>query len=162
MIYTSIIFTIGKMTKSKNLHNSKEMWKKIEEKNELTCRKCQQNKSLDNFYKRAYSYLMWEKECKDCHNERKRNEESKRITNNDLDWNINNKIDSIMRNALARNIEYNLTFEFLKKLYEKQEGLCYYTKRKMSFEINSLYVCSLDRIDRCVKNISMCIHYISS
>lgn len=78
---------------------------------------------------------------------------------------------SILSRSKIKNIEFNLTKEFLLELWEKQDGLCYYTNIPMSrYMKTSGFQCwdspSLDRVNPSkgyVKdNVVWCIFSINS
>lgn len=50
----------------------------------------------------------------------------------------------IQRSAMQRNIEFDVSIEYLNELYEKQQRVCYLTNIPISFSDNTA---SLDRID---------------
>lgn len=54
------------------------------------------------------------------------------------------KITRIEHGAKIRNIIYNLDIEYLSKLFDKQNGKCFYTKLPLSFDDNTA---SLERVD---------------
>lgn len=61
-----------------------------------------------------------------------------------------------------RGVEYNINIDYIKSIYEKQQGLCYYTNIKMDLTFNnkSPKQISIDRIDPSlgyiVGNIALC------
>lgn len=71
------------------------------------------------------------------------------------------------RNAKRRCKEFNLTLEYLKELWEKQEGICPYTGIKLNLaeynknHNNYIYTASLDRIDSSKGYIIGNVQYIS-
>ena len=54
------------------------------------------------------------------------------------------KLSKIMRGARLRNINFNLTIEYISELYNKQNGFCYYTNLPISFKDKTA---SLERVD---------------
>jgi hypothetical protein len=54
------------------------------------------------------------------------------------------KLSKIERGARLRNIDFNLTIEFISELYDKQNGKCFYTGLPITFKDKTS---SLERID---------------
>jgi hypothetical protein len=54
------------------------------------------------------------------------------------------KLSKIIRGAKSRNINFNLTIEYISELYNKQNGFCYYTNLPISFKDKTA---SLERVD---------------
>lgn len=54
----------------------------------------------------------------------------------------------VQASARGRNIEFNLSKEFLYKLYEKQKGACYYTGKRMNLTIYSGIMPNRENIDK--------------
>lgn len=54
---------------------------------------------------------------------------------------------SWLLNAKNRNLEWKLNPEYLNRLWQKQNGLCFYTGFTLDKQSNSLFTVSLDRID---------------
>lgn len=131
---------------------------------EKKCKTCEQVKPLQAF--------VVNKGCKDGHTNRclscekewrslyyKTNRD--RITNRNSDYRkvngmwYNKSIDHRLRyviqlgikRAKKKNIEWNLSLEFLHKLWEKQQGVCVYSGVPLTFEDNHSHTVSLDRLD---------------
>lgn len=71
-----------------------------------------------------------------------------------------------LRKTKSRNKEFNLTLEYLKEIWDAQEGICPYTGIQLenySSEVNSnsLYTASLDRIDSAKGYIKDNIQFVS-
>lgn len=129
---------------------TQEKWKKIEEQNTMSCITCKKEKVLDNFEKRNNAlYSQWRTECKVCKNIRDKNNENKRCINNSLEYKLGLLIGNTKQRTKKRNKEalFNIDIEYLKELYNKQNGICYYSNKKMSFMTNSREKISIDRID---------------
>lgn len=131
----------------RGLEKRKE-WEAIAEANKMQCRSCNLEKTLDMFSMRKHpEYTMWVKECRECENKRKDDVAKKRVLNNGLEWNITQILRGINQRSQKYNRECDVDLEFLVDLYNKQEGLCPYSGRKMVFDINSPERLSLDRKD---------------
>jgi hypothetical protein len=129
---------------------TKEKWNNIENSNILKCRTCNKEKSLDNYPKRRDSlYNQWETECNECKTPRKRNEEHKRISEGTLEYNLGLLLKNTNQRTKKKNKEtlINIDIDYLKEIYNKQDGLCFYSGKKMSFIPNSREKMSIDRIN---------------
>jgi hypothetical protein len=66
----------------------------------------------------------------------------------ELDIFVKDKIKCLKDSARKRNIFFDLIEDDLKIMYERQEGNCYFSKRKMSFKSDNVkYAISVDRLD---------------
>jgi len=135
------------MTKSKHKYRTREQWGEIQKLNKLECRTCKITKSLSNFIERENTYPMWLTECRDCLNLREQTATLKRKQTRGLEWNIKKYIVRIKRRAKSKEIEFDLDIDYLVSLWNKQNGLCWYTKREMNFTTHSPELFSLDRKD---------------
>lgn len=137
-----------------NSERSKEVqsnWENIKEKNIMKCKICSLEKCLDKFdiinKNRGHSYTSWSTECRECQVKRKTKERHDRAKKNGLEYNINLVFNDAKDRALKKNIDIDIDITFLIELYNKQEGVCYYSGKKMSFDINTNERLSLDRKD---------------
>ena len=127
---------------------TKKMWEQIALDNKLTCRTCEKEKSLDLFNPRNHpDYKMWVTECKECENKRKDIVYKKRVLEKGLEWNINQILRGVYQRSNKTEKEIDIDTTYLVKLYNDQNGICAYSGRKMSFDINSQERLSLDRKD---------------
>jgi len=141
------INTLKENNIKRGLEKRKE-WEAIAEVNKMVCRSCEKEKSLDMFCKRKHpDYTMWVKECRDCENKRKDDIAKKRVLNNGLEWNITQILRGIKQRSKNYNRDCDVDLDFLVELFNKQEGICPYSGRKMVFDINSPERLSLDRKD---------------
>jgi hypothetical protein len=130
------------------------------------CRKCKREKSILEFqhgrkgqkYEYKFSY------CNDCRRKQ-------------VYLNLNSSIEKFLANSINRKrteckkkgIEFNLTKKFLLDLYEKQDGLCFYTDRKMVWKVGegkSPDALSIDRVvfDKgyTIGNVVLCSNRINA
>lgn len=66
--------------------------------------------------------------------------------NGDFVTAINRKLSSSERTATNKGLEYNLDLKFIKEMWDKQNGKCYYTGQKMNFLPNYYDSFSIDRM----------------
>lgn len=111
----------------------------------------------------------------------------KRKTEVDILWLINRRkvaafdpIDRVLHDKLKftqhtapkRNIEFNLTFDYIKSIWDSQKGKCYYSGEALSPEVNNKNVVSIDRINSdlgyvegnirlCTKQVNLAKHILS-
>ena len=135
------------MTKSQHKYYTKKDWETIQKANQLKCRTCNNTKELSKFILRKYEYPMWETECRDCLNQKEQIATLERKQTKGLEWNIKKYIVRIKRRAKSKEIEFDLDIDYLVSLWNKQNGLCWYTKREMNFTTHSPELFSLDRKD---------------
>ena len=137
--------------------------------------------------KRRFKTYQYFKKCTVCENEFfvTNNEQSNRKTcsykcskihkriQNPLEWFIRGKIHRVRSNAKSRGIKFNLNWIDVLNLYNKQNGLCYYTGIKMEikfekdkFRCCSPFLLSFDRINSnkpyCIDNIVLCCYSINN
>ena len=106
-----------------------------------------------NIDKRGYRYLY--SHCKTCDNKRTTNFKNKKTET--FEGRASYLLSNIKRRCKDKNLENEITIEFLIYLWEKQKGRCYYTGLEMdlksSRKIEHSYiktnkkVVSVDRID---------------
>lgn len=108
------------------------------------CKKCQKTKSWLRFNKIRTKFLGLASYCKDC------DVKDRRILDNFLVNLIKDaKTSSTRRKKGDRNLlgEFNITFDFIKKLWKEQNGLCALSNISMSHEPHSDFKCSIERLD---------------
>jgi len=114
------------------------------------CSKCRKTLSLSNFYLRP-DRKKYESRCKRCKRIYQRewrtkwSNERRKIANKatldsfykHAEYNvkrvIQHKISGWKNRAKMKEVSYDLTVDYLVKLWNEQEGRCYYTGRKMNF-----------------------------
>ena len=132
----------------KRNEEAKQRWLNISSDGKMICRTCNKEKDLSLFSKRqSEPYEQWQTECRECENIRQRAADHKRKIKGGFEREIKEIYRGMINNCKKRNIEIKISIEYMLDLYKKQEGKCYYTKRQMSVEPNSLTKMSLDRID---------------
>lgn len=131
---------------------------------EKKCKICNEVKSLDLFVKNKLCKDGRTHRCKDCETTWKQQyyENNKDyITARNIAYRKNNtkwysrtlekRVRYIIQLGIGRankkQIEWNLSLEFLTGLWEKQEGKCVYSGVPLSYEDNHPHTVSLDRID---------------
>jgi hypothetical protein len=135
-------------------------WKFPKEK---LCPVCKKVLQISRFYTRTYrskttgeSYIRIRSQCKQCeklsvnretvNTRRKVYRRNKKLTGNVRHW-ISERLSDW--NSRTTNIQGNLTTDYLEDLYNKQNGLCYYTGKSMPISIGKINQdgLSLDRLD---------------
>lgn len=141
------IRNIKKLPNDQRGNISKSLWSQIKELDELQCRTCLNIKTLNNFHikkkeleKRGYP--SWDNQCKLCRSERFKKE---RHENNTLDFRLKENLGWSKRRANEKGLPYNITLNYLKELYEKQEGKCFYTGLELSLT-NGTHRISIDQV----------------
>jgi len=122
------------------------------------CRKCRKIKVLNNknFLKRV-SKNGWRVACRICYNKlyRKRQELSKKELSIGKKYRLKymkiQPLEFLFRSAKGNSKridrEFSIVIEDLHDLWKNQNGICYYTGRKMLFELGFNNSVSIDRID---------------
>jgi len=104
--------------------------------NKWTCTSC--NKTLDlnskNFYKRNDSFTGYQFRCKSCLR-KDPNRYDRLVKKDDLLYFLKDCLNGAKHRSLYKNIEFDLTLEFLQELWNKQNGLCALTKINMTHTI---------------------------
>jgi hypothetical protein len=119
------------------------------------CKRCQTIKAIREFGVNGNGY--YDHVCLECKRDRSKDHyQEEKAIGSDKYW--IKRLSSIEQNAKQRSLSCNISIEDLKRVYEKQGGLCYYTGEQMR-------ICSVDRID-CERgyqsdNIVMCERYIN-
>jgi hypothetical protein len=129
-----------------------------------TCRKCGEVKELVDFVKHKQSKGGYKHTCKLCEKEQKKeyySENKTHITNRNKEYRVVNgmwynksighRLRYIIQTGIVRakkkNIEWNLSLEFLLLLWERQQSKCAYSGVPLTYEDNYSHTISLDRID---------------
>lgn len=132
-----------------------------------TCKSCANKKTKEkyNFYKSKYNYTGTEEEFR-LRQERKGKygKEYSKI------WQKQNRfkhrVNTAKYRALKNNIPFDLTEEFVKGLWYKQEGKCYYSGIPMTIEEVGRHSVSLDRQDSSKgytkDNVVLCSHAVNT
>jgi CRISPR/Cas system Type II protein with McrA/HNH and RuvC-like nuclease domain len=102
-----------------------------------TCTKCKEEKPFSEFYffKKANDYYSW---CKVC--QKKRAVQSRRqVCHSDdfkdlLTRRFYNLLSSIHQHTKDKPMQNNVTMNFLREQYQKQDGKCFYTGVKMKIK----------------------------
>jgi len=122
------------------------------------CRTCREYKALttQNFIKRS-TKNGWRGECKACYNKTIRLKQELNNTEKErgLKYRASFKqkrpfkvmINTAKGNARRTDKEFCITEDFIKELYEKQNGKCFYTGRKMNLDLSYPDSMSIDRVD---------------
>lgn len=125
--------------------NAKLKWKEIALQNKMQCSHCLNIKPLIKFHKLLYiNYNKWNSVCVECCKKRK-------IKNNSLMQRIKELLWNVKRRCHDKKLSYDLDSNFLKELWNKQNGLCFYTGLPMSLDHfgydYNLDKISIDRVD---------------
>lgn len=137
---------------------------------EKTCTKCKEVKSINEFTvdrKAKSGYKFWCKTCsvlanqewrqtnlaksreldkkyRTANKEKIREKNKRRYQNLTLDQ----KFEMLIKTAQKRkNFKCSISADYLKEVWQKQEGRCAYTKLPLTADANQLTTMSLDRID---------------
>lgn len=111
----------------------------VVENGQKKCFRCNQWKNLSEFNKCPKLSGGVAKLCRDCHNshpsvikcEKKRLKKKRNSFKDDFDLYIKCRVSSIKSRCSKKKIPFNLTSDFLKEIWEKQKGLCYYSHLPM-------------------------------
>ena len=126
-----------------------------------TCRVCCETKLLNMFYKSGKTTGSgYRALCVECDksrsisyyadNKEHRREYAKKYYIEYTGKSIDNRFKSMLSNARKRkSIEFSLTLNDLHVIWERQKGLCAYTKLPLTSESHQLNTVSLDRVDSC-------------
>jgi hypothetical protein len=95
------------------------------------CFKCKELKLVEEFSKNRSNFDGYQKCCKECFSNydsvKKGYNKKNNILKTDLKIYLRNKTSELQRKCKRKNLEFNLTKEWLYELYEKQNGKCYFT-----------------------------------
>ena len=129
-----------------------------------TCRVCGESKLLSQFVKHKQSKGGYKHRCKTCEKVWRQeyyeknfdhiNALSKKYRDDNGHW-YNKSIEHRLRyviqlgkeRARVKNIEWNLSLEFLLSLWTTQDSKCAYSGVPLTFETNHPHTISLDRLD---------------
>ena len=162
---------IYKKTHQQRLQKLKENEESRNSLSSRTCKKCNIEKSIDNFetcfYKNGKSTIRHS--CKDCENKAKKDYYQKLVDNNlplSANKSIENWIVKLLYKAQSRNKTIDIDKEYLLELYKNQDGLCKISGEKLTFHKNNLSTnLSIDRIDSnqgyVRGNVQLVCHYIN-
>lgn len=120
----------------------------------LLCNKCHEYKPLDCFtpnhtknkYRKCYSYT-----CKGCTNIRQANHEITLDSHSKLHRCLNFRFLGARDRAVRCNIEFDITLDYIKQLWNKQEGKCALSEIPMTYSLREGRTptnISIDKIDR--------------
>lgn len=130
---------------------SSQYWKQIAECGMLECRVCHILLPLkENFTPclkilEKSGYLSYNKECKKCRGVRHFNDRNfVKISLEDV---LKDRLYAATIRASNKNLPIDINLDFLLKCWIKQNGLCFYTKKPLSLEINNQDKVSIDRLD---------------
>ena len=115
-----------------------------------------ENNEIENCYRNRESIIRIDcvkngnnRSC-GCKSPNKGYKERRKIIGEDYPFHVLTNV--FRKNAKSRKIPFEITEEDIKFLYEKQKGLCVYTKKELTLPKNYLFifeptVASIDRID---------------
>ncbi len=90
-------------------------------------------------------YLSFNKECQGCRSKRHFND--RHFVKTSLRDVLADRLYVSTIRASNKNLSLDIDLQFLLQLWEQQNGLCYYTKKPLSLEINNTNKVSIDRLD---------------
>lgn len=115
------------------------------------CNKCGQEKSLEDFYNHVDNRsgrLKFHGSCKDCFKARMKALKGSYVP---LHYrNLDSRFKNLLTKARTRKtkkVSSTLTPEYLRGLWETQQGLCAYSRVPLQLEANHPHAISLDRVD---------------
>ena len=115
--------------------------KELRDKGFSKCGTCEKIKALTEFYENKKNI------CKECMKHASSNKRSKMSVNTSLSTILSNRYSGAKTRAIRYNMEFDLTVDTLKEIYEKQNGVCFYTKEKLEFCSHNKNTLSIDRIN---------------
>lgn len=135
--------------------------KKLREQGVYKCNKCKHDDlTIDDFYPTNLTC------CRTCVKLTTDNNRSKLKNNSNLDTILKYRYGSSKHRAVKYNMLFDLTIDGLQKIYNKQNGRCYYSDVQLTFSSNSDNVLSIDRIDSAIgyilSNIVLCTATVNS
>lgn len=122
------------------------------------CSSCNELKPLSSFGKDSRKKFGVRSRCKQCDNiasktyyslhREKRLDYAKSFYINYTQCSLDNRFESILKNAIKRKkLNCFVTVEDLHDVWQKQNGLCAYTKLPLTSQAHQFNTVSLDRID---------------
>lgn len=115
----------------------------------MICNKCHQEKDISEFYRHRQRKIYMDS-CKECNKKRSRKYYKDLKTENTLEYQLRQRASELVRRSKNKNLPYDKKmYSVLKKIYENQKGLCYYTKIPLEltgFGDNNPYCFVVDRI----------------
>jgi len=109
--------------------------------NSKRCYKCKQWKDLSLFNKNRSLSGGVSKECRECYkseksvikcNKLRLHRFKNAINNGDIEFYIKRRLSTIKKRAIDRNIQFDLTTEYLIELWYMQDGRCFYSNIPMN------------------------------
>lgn len=128
-----------------------------------SCSKCGQEKTLENFYYHK-SRKLYMSSCKECNSKSCVKYQTNKRKEKDIKFVANMRASEIRRKCKQKNIPFDFDIRnLLINQWEKQKGLCFYSKRPMSisgdYHIN-LNAMTVDKINPSLGyvkgNIALC------
>jgi hypothetical protein len=137
------------------------------------CFKCKETMiAEDCFSKNKSTYDGYQKVCKNCFSNYNSVKNGYKKKNNNIKTNLTlylrNKIANIKHRCKLKNIEFNLSDDYINKLFLEQKGLCYFTNIPMvhnegQHQYNSI---SIERLDPSIgyidNNVKLCLFSLNS
>jgi hypothetical protein len=117
------------------------------------CRICNIQKSITEFRKRTDSKDGYRSDCKECHSK------TNLLYYNTLNGSLNGLFNNAKFGSNRRDLVFELTINDIENLWKNQNGLCYYSKIKMTTNKSNWQV-SLERLNQnigyIVNNVVLC------
>lgn len=127
------------------------------------CSSCKEVKELDFFG--IHSKTCYRRTCKSCESNIAKKKWHEKRANQTLDEAIQYKFYQAKYRSQSKQRDFCLSIEDVKKQWEKQNGLCYYTGVPMEIKTKNPNHFSIDRIDSskgyAPENIVLCTHIIN-
>lgn len=128
-----------------------QYWDSVNKCGMLECRVCHNVLSLkDNFTPclkklEQSGYLSYNKECQTCRSKRHFND--RHFIKTSLKDVLSERLYASTIRASNKKLSIDIDLQFLLNCWENQNGLCFYTKKPLSLEINNPDKVSIDRLD---------------
>lgn len=123
------------------------------------CSLCKEEKPLEQFNAHVRMWDGYSSSCRSCQSAWHKKKYSS--SQHNLDFVIKNA----KRCALQRGLEFTVTEEYLKDLFDKQGGMCSYSGVKLSFEKKDPARATIDRVDSnkgyVVNNVVWCSYRVN-
>lgn len=111
-------------------------------------RKC---RTCSNIFPYTEDFFRTRSMCKECAKTKRKGNYQSSITNITLEKLLKLRVRTCYGRSCKKGIEFDITYEDLKEIYDKQHGNCYYSGIKMEIAIkgnvNNTNTLSVDRID---------------